>query len=61
MNNSKRNLKIVSIIILAMALVSLVWGIYGLVTLDTSTSIPASLISSSPETPTPLQGLNMQV
>jgi type IV secretory pathway VirB2 component (pilin) len=36
MNNSKRNLKIVSIIILAMALVSLVWGIYGLVTLDTS-------------------------
>ena len=36
MNNSKRNLKIVSIIILAMALVSLAWGIYGLVTLDTS-------------------------
>ena len=26
-----------------------------------TTSIPASLISSSPETPTPLQGLNMQV
>ena len=36
MNNSKRNLKIVSIIILAMAIFSLVWGIYGLVTLDTS-------------------------
>ena len=36
MNNSKRNLKIVSIIILAMAIFSLVWGIYSLVTLDTS-------------------------
>ena len=36
MNNSKRNLKIVSLIILAMAVFSLAWGIYGLVTLDTS-------------------------
>ena len=36
MNNSKRNLKLVSIIILAMAIFSLVWGIYSLVTLDVS-------------------------
>ena len=36
MNNSKRNLKIVSLIILAMAVFSLVWGIIGLTNVDIS-------------------------
>ena len=36
MNNSKRNLKIVSLIILAMAIFSLVWGIIGLTNVDIS-------------------------